>query len=622
MILRLSKCIALMLCISPVALIMAQTSSPAPTDASATSPPTYEPTISTAITEAPTTISTIAPTSSAPISVAPITAAPVSLAPTAVNVPITLAPVSAAPTTSAPVTLTLAPVSASPTLSPIKAATNSPTTITVTTDAPTKPSATNSPTTITVTTDAPTTISPVTLAPIVATGTPTNLSINATAAPTTSSTTIAPTKSPTLPTNAPTLDRIDTSAPTGSPSATPTFKAITAAPTASPSLTPLIPAVSAPPTTSPSQQTTTQSPSKSKTQPPTSSIKPATVSGLKMTLTGIGNINDTKSWADNTASFFATQYENSNEMSDIKVDVTYTSEKSTSTKKRTMMMRGRRLQTDSVEVTYEQLTTYSTSNPELTLDDVLQMPLMDSTQQAEYVEALKKLNGYASLTTVSTISMPSDGGNDDIVDPGKPETPEKSFPLWAIITIAIVGAALLICIVPFVYRKCCRSNRSSEQSGLAPPGSSRHYNVGEETVGTTDYDYSKAYAASSNFSLSDAGGTLGERTRQTGDFMPQAGNNTIFSEDPTYNEAAYERSSGREEMLDVYAPAGKLGVVIDTPNDGAPIVHAVKDSSPIADKIQVGDKLVAVDDQDVRTMTAIQVSKLISKKSVNASRKM
>ena len=72
----------------------------------------------------------------------------------------------------------------------------------------------------------------------------------------------------------------------------------------------------------------------------------------------------------------------------------------------------------------------------------------------------------------------------------------------------------------------------------------------------------------------------------------------------------------------MYAPAGKLGVVIDTPNDGAPIVHAVKDSSPIADKIQVGDKLVAVDDQDVRTMTAIQVSKLISKKSVNASRKM
>lgn len=349
-----------------------------------------------------------------------------------------------------------------------------------------------------------------------------------------------------------------------------------------------------------------------------------------MTLNGISRIDDISSWSSTTSNFFATQYEDNKEaqMSNIKVEVTYKSEKSLSTKKRTMMMRGRGLQTDSVEVTYEQITTYSTTNPSLTLDEVLQMPLMDKTKQDEYIAALKRLNGYVSLTAVSTISLPSDGGNDDAVDPDRPDT-GSSFPVWAIIVIAVVGGAvLLICLGPFVYRKCCRSNNSEfshgnvQQSGLGPPGSSRPFNTGEETVGTTDYDYSKAYAVSSNFSLSDAGGTLGSRTQQSAmDPMPQSGNNTIFSEDLTYNEAAYD-GSGREEMIDVYAPAGKLGVVIDTPNNGAPIVHAVKESSPIADKIQVGDKLVAVDDEDVRTMTAIQVSKLISKKSVNASRKM
>jgi hypothetical protein len=36
----------------------------------------------------------------------------------------------------------------------------------------------------------------------------------------------------------------------------------------------------------------------------------------------------------------------------------------------------------------------------------------------------------------------------------------------------------------------------------------------------------------------------------------------------------------------------------------------------------VGDKLVAVDDEDVRTMTAVKVSKLISRKSANPSRKL
>jgi hypothetical protein len=347
-----------------------------------------------------------------------------------------------------------------------------------------------------------------------------------------------------------------------------------------------------------------------------------------MTLTGISRINDTSSWASTTSNFFATQYEASKQMSNIKVEVIYTSEKATSTEKRTMMMmRGRRrrsrglVQTDAVEVTYEQVITYSTTNPSLTLDGVLQMPLMNITQQDEYIAALKRLNGYASLTAVSTISLPSDGGNDDVVDPGKPN-PSNAFPLWAIIVIAVGGALLLICLGPFVYRKFSRSNGGEyyqEGDVQQQHGSSR---TADETVGTTDYDYSKAYAASGNFSLSDAGGTIGSRTRQTAaDLMPQSGNNTIYSEDPTYNEAVYERS-GREEIIDVYAPAGKLGVVIDTPNDGAPIVHAVKDSSPIADKIQVGDKLVAVDDQDVRTMTAIQVSKLISKKSVNASRKM
>ena len=308
-------------------------------------------------------------------------------------------------------------------------------------------------------------------------------------------------------------------------------------------------------------------------------------------------------------------------MTNIKVTINLASEKSNCNNNRSMMRRGRGLQsTDSVEVTYNQGITYSTTNSSLTLDDVLQLPLMTPTQQADYISELKQLVGYDGLTAVSSISLPSDDGTDDSVDPN-PETPESSFPLWAIIVIAVVGVALLVCIVPFVLRKCRRSNSGSELQPDLAQDNSRQFNAGEETVGTTDYDYSKAYGGNSNFSLSDAGGTLGDRTGQSAsDLMHQSGNNTIFSEDPTYNEAY--AGSGREEMIDVYAPAGKLGVVIDTPNDGAPIVHAVKDSSPIADKIRVGDKLVAVDDQDVRTMTAIQVSKLISKKSVNASRKM
>jgi C-terminal processing protease CtpA/Prc len=136
-----------------------------------------------------------------------------------------------------------------------------------------------------------------------------------------------------------------------------------------------------------------------------------------------------------------------------------------------------------------------------------------------------------------------------------------------------------------------------------------------------DYDYSKGYEGAGNYPLSVAGGTLGDHTRQTAAdtaLLPgYAG--TIFSDSKTFDQA-YE--GVREKLLDIYAPAGKLGVVIDTPNDGPPIFQAVKDTSPIVDKVRVGDRLVAVDDEDVRGMTATEVSKLISRKSINISRKL
>jgi len=63
-------------------------------------------------------------------------------------------------------------------------------------------------------------------------------------------------------------------------------------------------------------------------------------------------------------------------------------------------------------------------------------------------------------------------------------------------------------------------------------------------------------------------------------------------------------------------------VVIDTPDDGAPVVHAVKYSSVIAKHIRVGDKLIAVDGEDVRDLSAVQVSKLIRHKQANPVRRM
>lgn len=136
------------------------------------------------------------------------------------------------------------------------------------------------------------------------------------------------------------------------------------------------------------------------------------------------------------------------------------------------------------------------------------------------------------------------------------------------------------------------------------------------SVATVDYDYSKVYGGGDTSVVSSAGGTMGDTTRLTSGTVNTAALAALGA------ESQFRDSGVHEQVLVIVAPAGKLGVVIDTPDDGAPVVHAVKDTSVIADQIQVGDKLVAVDDEDVRSMTAIRVSKLISKKSNNPSRKL
>jgi hypothetical protein len=142
------------------------------------------------------------------------------------------------------------------------------------------------------------------------------------------------------------------------------------------------------------------------------------------------------------------------------------------------------------------------------------------------------------------------------------------------------------------------------------------------SIATVDYDYSKAYGGAGDTSVSSAGGTFGSNTQNIS-FAANAG--ATGAALGSMDENSYDGPGGRggtEQVIHIFAPPGKLGVVIDTPDDGAPVVHAVKDTSVIADRIIVGDKLVAVDDEDVRSMTAIKVSKMISRKGANPSRKL
>jgi len=196
------------------------------------------------------------------------------------------------------------------------------------------------------------------------------------------------------------------------------------------------------------------------------------------------------------------------------------------------------------------------------------------------------------------------------------------------------------------------------KSPLTPPRDD------DNSIPTIDSTYNKY---NSQFSLSDAGGTTGSHQQQSlaSNYFTgaDAGNHHVnnfwpmsplspFGAVTSPGHGAQLQSSlhqqqqqgvvkQREEYTIIYAPSGVLGVVIDTPpsssssssstngnndgsssNGGRPVVHAIKDTCPIRDEIHVGDILIAVDDIDVTAMTAVEVSRLISRKSNQERRKL
>lgn len=75
------------------------------------------------------------------------------------------------------------------------------------------------------------------------------------------------------------------------------------------------------------------------------------------------------------------------------------------------------------------------------------------------------------------------------------------------------------------------------------------------------------------------------------------------------------------DTYDVFAPAGPIGIVVDTSPLG-PAVHSLKSTSPMLGLINAGDLIIALDDEDTRNMTAASLTRLMAKKSRQKERKI
>jgi len=68
---------------------------------------------------------------------------------------------------------------------------------------------------------------------------------------------------------------------------------------------------------------------------------------------------------------------------------------------------------------------------------------------------------------------------------------------------------------------------------------------------------------------------------------------SFLAKDDITLEAEYHNEP--QTWFEVEAPAGLLGLVLETSEDGVPTVHAIKESSCLAGQVQLGDWLVFVD---------------------------
>eukprot|EP00562_Extubocellulus_spinifer_P030357 CAMPEP_0178717228 /NCGR_PEP_ID=MMETSP0699-20121125/21790_1 /TAXON_ID=265572 /ORGANISM="Extubocellulus spinifer, Strain CCMP396" /LENGTH=343 /DNA_ID=CAMNT_0020367005 /DNA_START=210 /DNA_END=1241 /DNA_ORIENTATION=- len=124
-------------------------------------------------------------------------------------------------------------------------------------------------------------------------------------------------------------------------------------------------------------------------------------------------------------------------------------------------------------------------------------------------------------------------------------------------------------------------------------------------------------------SVSSEGLTLGNQSLATSAFLSIAdgGRSRCDTDDASF----FDQSSANlnMEVMHVFAPPGKLGIALDTPdNSGAPIVHYVKEISPIHGRVRAGDRLIAIDDEDVSYLTAVKISKILNRKSNQVTRKL
>mmetsp|Transcript_16084 Transcript_16084/g.34782 ORF Transcript_16084/g.34782 Transcript_16084/m.34782 type:complete len:653 (-) Transcript_16084:2037-3995(-) len=414
---------------------------------------------------------------------------------------------------------------------------------------------------------------------------------------------LAPTVSPSPPPSGqPTDNPSASSMPSDKPSIRPSNSFWPSAiPTTAPSLSmlpssgmPTSSLPSVPPTDSPSKS---HQPSFEPSQYPTRNGQTEGLmqtNGLRITLLGIDKVQNEAEWSDGMT-LYINQYFNDewHYAFDVGVDIILTKQTakiiSLSDDDSNANTQHRQLDINlAVEIVYNQINTYKTADPTFAdVTYVIQEPFATTVSRYEYISFLQLLSpNYANVSSVSPVTLPPQRvihPNDGNASVG------LRFGIFV-----FIGGIILVLLVQFAFIH--RKRRTRNQDEQEKKHSERKKKDSER--GDSDHSPNRSQEVHSSNPLRESFVT--QRTYET--------------------KTSMTRSNCSEVVIDIIVPPGRVGCIIDSSARRGPYVCEIHNSSPLRDKLQVGDRILSVDDGDVRRMNAIDVSKLLGSKSENEER--
>lgn len=455
--------------------------------------------------------------------------------------------------------------------------------------------------------------------------------------------TSAPTITPT-PTEVTPVAVVDTPVPTNSPSSPPTpfptdspslpqTKApTTPAPTDSPtfrytdeSTTSLTDHPTALPTSIPSTSPSSY-PSMSPTVPPLQMLR---ASGSTMKINGINPLDSarTLTWKKVTIEHLRRELPDVLEGGQL-VDLSVTL-----TGQNPPYVARRHLQTSTTqELTFDTAVSVKSARDDLDVNGFVDKAFQTNEQQAAYLEELAKNDGFANAESLSMVQGPSAS---QVQAPADVDDGVDTSGAPFIVGIAVAGVAAIAVLGFFVY---LRRRRRRTFSGTTTAKSPK--NIMGTRVSAPPSTFTSHIEPADEDSLYDFNLEVPlHSSRDGGSVFTSNSSVTIPYDDQVafQKESMYASSEGTGWVTEPYvadpddqfyrytveAPPGLLGMTLETSAlDGTPSVYGIKNTSPLASDVQVGDRLISVDGLDVSEMDATAVSRLIAGKKTNRYRQL